>query len=251
MKLNNNKFLLALSCVILIILFFGFIIVVKCYFCNQKNKYLIQEVTRPTDMEGIRYFYPPEKRKKTMTLDTIVSWEWGWAWAPTPDGFEISPQEVDFIYSSVLRNAWHFGVPDSSVIYYDTNSYYVSNYSMIYKDYESLIQNTTQINGRDGRVFNPISNIWENVGYIHMTYPEVVGQIKTNETRSGVISTLGRAFESHTPAHPMLFFTPTGLREAPDTTESLEYWCRNGNFIILLTDGYVTSVITNVPFGRM
>jgi len=126
----------------------------------------------------------------------------------------------------------------------------MAEHSMIYDDYEQLVQNTTQINGQNGQVFNMVSNIWENVGYVHLFHSDVINKIKINSTRSEVIDTFGHVFEMHKPAHSALFRTSIGWTKPPENTESLEYWCRDGNFVILLTDGYVTSIFTNQFMGR-
>ena len=101
----------------------------------------IQDVTHPTNIDNIRYFKIHDQWELEKKYGSLLSWEW----APTPEGFEISPQQADFIYSSILRNGGHFGWSASSTIYYDSHSYYVSEYYNIHDDYESLFHSTTRI----------------------------------------------------------------------------------------------------------
>jgi len=207
-----------------------------------------KEITHSTAIDGVHYFnsFKMKRNLFSYTMSSISPDEF-----PTPDGFNLSPQDVDFIYSSLLRNAWHFGASTMTTLYYDTNNYYVSKNYDIYNDLDSLLKNTIHINGHDGRVFNALSNIWENVGYIHMTYPEVVNHFTNGTPRLEVIEKMGHAFESYNPSVLFLFCPPPNFLETTNITEALEYWCRDGNFIIYFMGEYVSSIITNPPIGRL
>lgn len=212
---------------------------------RKRPQFAIQDITYPTEIDGVWYFNRRDERNLILKYPFTP-----WEWAPTPDGFELSPQDADFIYSSVLRKAGHFGNSESYIIYFDTNFYFFADEIMHNQEAFSLLllENTIQINGRNGQVFNPMSNAWENMGYVHITYQEAVEKLKIGEARSKVIETVGSAFETIPSFHPLLY---TKHMTTPSNTESLEYWCKSGNFIVVLTNGYIMSVVTNVPFKRL
>jgi len=186
-------------------------------------------------MEGIRYFNTT-KIKKSFFTETWSSMSWDEM--PTPNGFILSPNDADFIFSSLLGNAWHWGCSGAINIYYDTNSYYVSKNFEIYKDIDSLIKNTTKINGQNGHVYNSLSNFWENVGYMHMTYPEVFDYFKIGTPRVKFINLIN--------LNCRLVKFKSDWINIEENSEILEFWSRDGSFWIFLNDDFIVSVITNI-----
>ena len=250
MNLHFNKTSFILLFLLLFVLTLGFLFIENRFRAPSKPHFTIQEFTYATDIEGVRYFNRNDEFNLILKYNFLP-----WEWAPKPEGFELSPQDADFIYSSVLRNALHFGETASHIIYYDADSYYLSE-NQVEKGMTitTLQESTVQVSGHDGRVFNRASNAWENVGYIHLTYPEVVENATIAKTRAQVIELFGHAFESTTPALRYVTHESSPLPvtlEIPDNTETLEYLCRDGNFIVLLVNGHLVSVTTNLTHKRL
>jgi hypothetical protein len=182
----------------------------------------------------------------------------GWDWVPKPDGFSLSPGDADFIFSSVLHNGGHFGTSASGHMYYDTNSYYVADIWPGTNAFDSavpMLRGATRINAADGTVFDRVSGLWQRVGFLSVRYPAVVEKVSVGWTREKVVAELGKPFEEqHTPKGTKVFdLDLTPAREVVTDTDraSLEYWCHEGNFLVIVQDGIVTGVVTNVPWGRL
>ena len=205
----------------------------------------VHEISHATEIKGVRYFTRVDERE----LILRYGWEADfWNWAPTPDGFELSPQQVAFIYGLFL-NGQPIKNYDLDNIFFDTNNYYLAKSCEIYTNYKSLIADTTTMDGRDGRIYNSISNIWENLGYIHLSYPEVADQVRLGASKPEVVNHLGRAFNVENPPRTLFLMQNRYLENPTNNLEALDYWCRDGHFILLFEDGQVTSVITNITMG--
>jgi hypothetical protein len=161
----------------------------------------------------------------------------------TPKGFSISPEKADFIFSSLLDNAWHWGASATSYLYVDSESYYlietfpgnVSRCSFNAKRFG------VRIHGNTGKVWDPLLKQWENKGYIDLTRATFVSTVTNGMTDATLNNTMGKSFSSL-----------LGVKDKDGRKYDIHhYWCKDGEVIISLQNNSVINVSTNINFVRI
>jgi len=223
-------------------------IIPKSWYTLKMPIFNVQKVTHATNMEGIRYFDYFTRRKMEEKYYSPA-----WEWAPTPDGFELSPHDADRIYSTIDWERLSYG--SSYRIYFDTHCYYMSSSIKINTQYDSLVENTTQINGKNGQIFNRTLNQWENWGYIHLNLYEIKELDVAGKTRSEVFNIFGRPYDIMTNEitrtisvwdesqylfdhknEPVLFHKDSEL---------LLYLCRDATFVVSFEGQHVNAILAD------
>ena len=230
----------------------------------QRPKIELQQVSRRTDVPGMFQYDIDKIHLLSLYIGAI-----GPAETPKPAGFELGPGDVDFIYGSLMGKAWRWGASAMGYLYYDDTSYYVSKLWPDPAQPESarpMLLHATQINGRDGRVFNHDTGEWEHWGYIHLTKRQVKWRVRTGSSVDDVIRTLGQCFEGTrmdftqgktfeldgqgkvVRGGPMEF--PKNDANQGHVITQLHYWTKEGEVVVTLRDDKVTGVVTDVVITR-
>ena len=163
---------------------------------------------------------------------------------PAPDGFEISPDQASFIFSSLLNNAWHWGANGATSAYVDGDSYYILG---LLPQGQTVCSYTarllgTRIHGKDGRIFNRISGQWEKKGYVHRFRADIQNTVTNGMSDVKLRDLIGTPFSTRERA---------GADNSGAPVDLLHYWSRDGEVLIFLKEGSVTGVSTNIPFLRL
>lgn len=220
----------------------GIIAICGCWKGASLQKLTLDDVTEPTDVKDVRRYHMLDDR---VEMARKYGPEALWLdWLPAPPGFEITPGTANFIFSSLLRNAWHFGATATGILYYDTDSYYVAGSwpeGSVAESAVPMLKSATRISGIDGRVFNRDSNTWERVGYVHLTHNEMFRLIEGCGLKEQVSATFGPPFETHINPHVFSGQKTQGF----DHVEALEYFNKEGGFAVFIGDGHVTEAKTN------
>lgn len=164
--------------------------------------------------------------------------------APTPAGFEVTPETADFIFSSLLKNAWHWGADGTIAAYVDTDSYYILGMippNQSYCSYTARVLGT-RISGKDGRVFREVSGEWVGKGYIHRFRSDIISTVTNGMSDSDLSTLIGNPFERN--VRGIIF-------KDGDWGDQLHYWSRDGEILIFLKQGKVIGVSTNITFVRI
>ncbi len=166
--------------------------------------------------------------------------------APTPYGFDITPRVASFIYNSLLGNAWHWGADDGvRSSYVDQEAYYILGSCArdhVDSSYTARILGT-RINGKDGRVYNYAQNAWQNKGYVHLLYSDIINTVTNGMSNWDLSRHLGHPFSINTRA--------LTDKQSGEQYDMFHYWCRDGEFIIWLHKHQVINIETNITFARI
>jgi hypothetical protein len=247
----------------------------SCTSFRMRSDVGIDDIVRSTDVAGV-YRYDmnlicqlSEVRGVVKPLDRI----------PKPREMDLSPAQVDFIYSNILPNNCHWGDSATAYLFYDKGSYYVSSTWPSQTSFESakpMLDHATRISGLDGKVFNRQTGTWENRGYIHKTGEEIRRLVTVGSTLKDVMKTLGIFFSGQYGdfvAGKAYLLKPDGTKEEigplsrtvftrdeqgrlqdtrPDyqTSAQVHYWARDGEVVIGFQDGRLVSVSTKLSISR-
>ena len=164
--------------------------------------------------------------------------------ATAPAGFEVSPQTANFIFSSLLHNAWHWGADGAIDAYVDADSYYILGViprGQSFCSYTARVLGT-RISGKDGRIFNNITGEWENKGYVHRRRSEIMSIVTNGISDFDLDDLIGIPFSTDI----------RGIRdETGDMIDQLHYWSRDGEILIFMKHQQVIGISTNIDFMRI
>lgn len=160
--------------------------------------------------------------------------------APLPEGFEITPEMATFIHGSILRNAGHWGADDVSIAFVDDEGYYILGRGDVpdtlpYNSYTARILGVC-IHGKDGRIRDSGSGVWERKGYVHISKAELMKIISKDMELTRVHDLLGMPF-------PGGGVYDGAQSEDGESLEAYHYWCKDGEVVIFGDRSKVVEII--------
>lgn len=163
---------------------------------------------------------------------------------PMPTGFSLSPSTANFIFSSLLRKAWHWGASATSYLYVDSQSYYlVSSFPGNVKPCSFNAKRFgTRIHGKTGQVWDPILKQWEYKGYIDISRATFLNTVTNGMYTEKLHDAVGESFSSDLGAV---------IYDTEQRCDIHHYWCEDGEAIITLYSNRVINVSTNITFMRL
>ena len=207
---------------------------------------------------GQMHSYDSEKR--TTRFWTREDWVKN---LPTPPQFEITPSTAGAI---LTKRRWSHGAIKHAYIFADNESYYFVGYGYTFPDTGSCIPNYpgwrfmlrgigvdvlpssyyaklfgTRINGKDGRVWNRMSEKWEPYGYLHLPAATAAKLVQADDHMGSVINKLG-------PPYAQIENWPFADSDGTKRGDILRYKCRDHFLEVRFTNRWFAETGTNLSW---